>query len=189
MSMPFYYNDTLYCDSLIVKFSYDIYICDDSVMIFDNFSVIAFWGCDNLDYLLAYLQNIGDYDEIVRIIDMIEFQASLIFEQEYIKGKLQALGWQCPKSFIESHFYRLTCYQTCLEFNTKSGKQVIGNIEKYPCGRKCCKRIRTHCMEGNIVVSSDPEYEQVGSGVCDLQPNVGCLGILIGECERICGEP
>ncbi|HHH52700.1 MAG TPA: hypothetical protein ENK91_03510, partial [Bacteroidetes bacterium] len=88
--MPFYYYDSLFCDSLIVKFSVDIYSCDDSVITFDNFNIIAFWGCGALDDYLHYLEIIGDFDEISRIMDMIEFQASLIYEQKYIKAKLQA---------------------------------------------------------------------------------------------------
>lgn len=191
--MPFYYNDTLLCDSLRVRIRTYIYHCDDNSIYFDNFiadAVDTAGLCGEFNMLLSALASAGNYDEISRLLDMLEYQASLIFEKEYVKDILLGLGIECPDYYITSYYYKNKCYQWCAEIVSKPGdKYIVENVSKVFCGNKCCERTVKHCIKGGILYSSDPIFLEVGNGQCGTIPIGNCNGTFLGECDRVCGEP
>lgn len=192
ISFPFYYNDSLLlCDSVFASYTCDVYECEDSIITFDNFNVLAFWGCDSLTNLINNLYQSGNYNEIARIQEMIEYQASLVFEKRYIENLFYSGGYNYPGFYFETHFYRLLCYQTCFEYDVTPSKKIgkTGKFSKVICGNKCCKRTRNYYQDHHVLKVSEPRFEEVGDGKCDMTPQNECNGLLIGDCNRTCGMP
>lgn len=191
VGFPFYLSDSLlFCDSVFANFSVDIYICDDSTIYFSNFEIHSFWGCDSLQNMINNLYASGNYNEISRIHEMIEFQASMYFEQKYLENKYYSGGGNWPHYYIESHFYRILCYQTCLiNDNSKKTKYPVLRYTKVACGSKCCERVRRYHVVNKKLISSEPYYIEIGDGHCENIPMEPCNGILSGNCERVCGKP
>ena len=187
--MPFYYNDTLLCDSLRVRIRASSYYCGGNTIYFDNFIADPVGNCIAFSILLNDLFVANNFDELSRLFDLLEYQSSLIFEEIFIKPIVIGLGYNCPNSFLEVNFYKNTCYQWCGEVVSRPGEPLLVNISKIPCGEKCCKRSRTYCLHNGIVYPSIPIFEQVGNGICDLIPIETCRGTTWGSCERECGEP
>lgn len=187
--IPFYYNDTLLCDSFRVRIRASTYYCGGNTIYFDNFIADPAGNCIAFNILYNDLFAANNFDELSRLFDLLEYQASLIFEEIYIKPIVMGLGYNCPNSFLEVNFYKNTCYQWCGEVVSRPGEPLVVNVYKIPCGEKCCKRTRTYCAQNGIVYPSAPIFEEVGNGTCDLIPIETCRGTTWGSCERECGEP
>ena len=181
---------SLYCNPLYVRVHYDVWQCPgDPNYYFNNFIADPISTCAYLDSLIYN----SDGSALALIFDRIDYQASLIVEQEFMTLVTQYYNPQCPDNRIEAHFYTNLCYQWCMEMigNPRPPDPAYFVMSKAFCGEKCCKRERKYCMNNGVVMISSPTFQTLDYGECGSSPSnpEECDGRLVGSCERTCGVP
>ncbi len=175
------------CDS--VHISYELRAClnpDGTISTsISAFNALPLNGCTALtDYWLSLNDN-----NLEIALNRFFYRASLDAEILILTDLAQSFqsfqSFFCPNYSIQSTYSEDLCFRYCVKFIKKPFKFTV---KKVLCGRKCCLRKRSFCLNPDGTVEyTVPEFTEIGDD-CGKNPIISeCDGKLIGECSRTCG--
>ncbi|MEZ4907281.1 MAG: hypothetical protein R2771_06510, partial [Saprospiraceae bacterium] len=158
MYIPFYYQDSLICDSLYVRIRLTVYDCGSN-LVFDKSIVDPLGNCGAFDSLFWDIVINGTDDDVAKLLDILNYQGSVFYERFYVKKRLINGGQECPLGQLTADYYSSICYQWCAEIMSKPGEPLLINVSKVYCGKKCCVKSTTYCMKNGVLNSTTPVFQ------------------------------